>query len=79
MSKLFLEKTVAIRVRGAKTLERVQEKLSEKKGSFLEEAIKYIMYFVIGALLLAGLYLLFKNIILPTLTQRTEQMFNYSA
>ena len=79
MNKLFLEKSVALRIRAGRVLERVQEKLSENKGNFLEESIKYIIAFVIGALVLGGLYLLFKNIILPTLTTKTQEMFNYSA
>jgi hypothetical protein len=79
MKKLFIEKTVALKVMVEGAFERVKEKLSEKKGSFLEEAIKYIIYFVLGALLLAGLYFLFKNIILPTLQTKTQEMFNYTA
>jgi lipopolysaccharide export LptBFGC system permease protein LptF len=35
------------------------------------------MAVVIGALVLAGLYLLFNSTILPTLTQRIQEMFNY--
>ena len=33
---------------------------------------------VIGALLLSGLYLLFNGTILPTLTQRIKELFNYA-
>ncbi|MHB9020144.1 MAG: DUF6133 family protein, partial [Minisyncoccota bacterium] len=33
---------------------------------------------VIGALLLAGLYTLFGSTVLPTLTQRIKDMFNYA-
>ena len=36
------------------------------------------MAVVIGALLLAGLYKLFADTVLPTLTQRVAEMFNYS-
>jgi len=32
---------------------------------------------VIGALLLAGLYTLFGDTVLPTLTKRIQEMFNY--
>ena len=41
-------------------------------------AIKILMAVVIGALLLAGLYKLFADTVLPTLTQRVTEMFNYS-
>ena len=32
----------------------------------------------LGALLLAGLYTLFGDTVLPTVTQRVEDMFNYA-
>ena len=45
---------------------------------FVDTAIKILMAVVIGALLLAGLYKLFADTVLPTLTQRVTEMFNYS-
>lgn len=36
------------------------------------------MAVVIGALLLAGLYTLFEDNVLPTLTRRISEMFNYA-
>ncbi|WP_272880362.1 DUF6133 family protein [Paenibacillus azoreducens] len=36
-----------------------------------------LMAVVIGALVLAGLYMLFGDTILPTLKQRIQEMFNY--
>lgn len=45
---------------------------------FVDSAIKILMAVVIGALLLAGLYTLFGNTVLPTLTQRVIDMFNFS-
>ena len=44
---------------------------------FVDTAIKILMAVVIGALVLAGLYLLFDQTVLPTLTQRIKDMFNY--
>jgi len=43
----------------------------------LRKAIKILMSVVIGALILAGLYALFGDTVLPTLTERIEDMFNY--
>ena len=40
--------------------------------------LKILIAVVIGALLLAGLYLLFSGTILPTLTQRITDLFNYA-
>ena len=49
----------------------------EKAENFVDTAIKILMAVVIGALLLAGLYKLFADTVLPTLTQRVTEMFNY--
>lgn len=43
----------------------------------LRKAIKILMAVVIGALVLAGLYALFGETVLPTLKQRVVDMFNY--
>lgn len=52
--------------------------LADKRGeSSVSQAIQILVAVVIGALLLAGLYTLFSNVILPTLTDRIRQMFNY--
>ena len=50
----------------------------ERAENFVDTAIKILMAVVIGALLLAGLYKLFADTVLPTLTQRFTEMFNYS-
>ena len=42
----------------------------EKAENFVDTAIKILMAVVIGALLLAELYKLFADTVLPTLTQR---------
>lgn len=53
--------------------------MADKRGEgFVDTAIKILMAVVIGALLLAGLYKLFADTVLPTLTQRVTEMFNYS-
>lgn len=44
---------------------------------YIDTAIKILLAVVIGALLLAGLYALFGETVLPTLTQRIKEMFNY--
>ena len=44
---------------------------------FVDTAVKILISIVIGALLLAGLYTLFGDTILPTLTERINDMFNY--
>lgn len=44
---------------------------------FIDTAIKILMAVVIGALVLAGLYALFGETVMPTLKQRIIDMFNY--
>lgn len=56
----------------------VKQAWSNQRGEgFVDSAVKILISVVIGALLLAGLYLLFNSTILPTLTQRIKEMFNY--
>ena len=52
-------------------------KRSVREG-FVDTAIKILIPVVIGALLLAGLYALFNDSILPELQNRIQQMFSYS-
>ena len=55
-----------------------QALLCRKEGeNFVDTAIKILMAVVIGALVLAGLYALFGETVLPTLKQRVVEMFNY--
>jgi lipopolysaccharide export LptBFGC system permease protein LptF len=57
---------------------RTKAILADRRGEgFVDTAVKILMAVVIGALVLAGLYLLFNSTILPTLTQRITEMFNY--
>ena len=58
--------------------ERTKAVLTENKAEgFVDTAVKILMAVVIGALVLAGLYLLFSGTILPELTRRIQEMFNY--
>lgn len=55
-----------------------QNQLRSQRGEgFVDTAIKILMAVVIGALVLAGLYALFGETVLPTLKQRIIDMFNY--
>ena len=60
------------------TIIRTQMALSNNKGEgYVDTAVKILMAVVIGALVLAGLYALFSDTVMPTLTQRIQDMFNY--
>ena len=55
------------------------KKLKEKSAEgYVDTAIKILIAVVLGALLLAGLYALFDDTVLPTLVRRVEEMFNYA-
>jgi uncharacterized membrane protein len=58
---------------------RAKAVLTNNKGEgFVDTAVKILIAVVIGALVLAGLYLLFNGTILPTVTQRIQDLFNYT-
>lgn len=58
---------------------RAKLALGNRKGaSGVDIAVAILISVVIGALLLAGLYLLFDETVLPTLKEKIEGMFNYS-
>lgn len=50
---------------------------SRQGEGFVDTAIKILIAVVIGALVLAGLYALFGETVLPILKQRITDMFNY--
>lgn len=52
---------------------------SNNRGEgYIDTAVKILISVVLGALLLAGLYLLFSDVVMPTLTERIKEMFNYA-
>jgi hypothetical protein len=51
---------------------------NNKGEGYIDTAVKILIAVVLGALLLAGLYALFGNVVMPTLTQRIKDMFNYA-
>lgn len=74
----------------SKLLCRIKAKLSLNKRKFCERikdnsgqgaidtAIIVLLSVVLGALILAGLYALLQDTVLPTLTEKITEMFNYS-
>ena len=45
---------------------------------YIDTGVKIIIGVVIGGVILAGLYALFNTTIIPTLTEKIGNMFNYS-
>ena len=61
------------------TAEKAVQLLKDKKGeNYVDSAVKILIAVVIGALLLAGLYALFNDVVMPTLTTKIQTMFNYA-
>lgn len=53
--------------------------LSDECGTgYIDQAVTILIAIVLGALLLAGLYALFGDVVLPTLTRKIQEMFNYA-
>jgi ABC-type phosphate transport system permease subunit len=50
---------------------------NNRAEGYVDTAIKILIAVVLGALLLAGLYTLFGETVLPTLTRRVQEMFEY--
>ncbi len=52
--------------------------LTANRGeNFVDSGIKILIAVVIGALLLAGLYALFGDTIMPTVTEKVNDMFDF--
>ena len=59
--------------------ENLKKRFRDKSGQgAVDTAIIVLLSVVLGALLLAGLYALMDDTVLPTLTEKIQEMFNYS-
>lgn len=73
-------KNTMIRLQTAATMKmwEVKDKLLDTSGEgYVDTAVKILIAVVLGALLLAGLYALFHDTVLPTLVKRVKDMFDY--
>ena len=65
--------------RAERAVVSVQTTLASKKAEgYVDTGVKIIIGVVIGGVILAGLYALFNTTIIPTLTEKIGNMFNYS-
>ena len=46
--------------------------------AYVDTGVKILIAVVIGALLLGGLYALFNSTIMPTVTAKIQELFNYA-
>lgn len=57
----------------------IKSAISNNMGEgYIDTAIKILISVVLGALLLTGLYMLFGDVVMPTLNERITDMFNYA-
>ncbi|MGD9567831.1 MAG: DUF6133 family protein [Sedimentibacter sp.] len=75
MNKIMI-KTKNFLVRQAVTV-KIAIKNNRGEG-YIDTAVKILIAVVLGALLLAGLYALFGEVVMPTLEERIKEMFNYA-
>ena len=68
----FIYKVNALSVSAKNTL------CNRKAEGYVDSGIKILISVVIGTLLLSGLYSLFNDTIMPTVTKKVEEMFNYA-
>jgi len=58
---------------------RARNALTNRDGQgTLDIAVTVLVSIVLGALILAGLYLIVNSTVLPTITEKIKDMFNYS-
>lgn len=74
MKKFFnkiSEKCNSLAIRAKRAIDNVRAE------GYVDSGVKILIAVVIGALLLAGLYTLFNTTIMPTVTQKIKDLFNY--
>ena len=74
MKKLF--NSIRSKVNDMATRAIVAVSNAKAEGS-VDSGVKILIAVVIGALLLSGLYALFNGTIMPTVTRRITELFNY--
>ena len=52
--------------------------VTKKAEGYVDSGVKILIAVVIGALLLTLLYALFNDTIMPTVTERIEELFNFA-
>lgn len=69
---------INVRGKAIEKLDMAKKALYNTKGQgTLDVAVTVLISIVLGALILAGLYLVVNGTVLPTITQKVKDMFNY--
>ena len=69
---------VTVKTRALEITGKTKEAFLNKEGQgTLDVAVTVLISIVLGALILGGLYLIVSGTVLPTITQKIKDMFNY--
>lgn len=83
MKKLFKNVTNSVKTTAANIKSSViafnRRTVCDNAGEgYIDTAVKVLIAVVLGALVLAGLYAVLNDTVMPTVTQRIQEMFNYA-
>lgn len=58
---------------------KMRNAITDNRGeNYVDSAVKILIAVVLGGLLLAGLYALFGDVVMPELKSKIQEMFNYA-
>ena len=78
MKEFIVSKVLKAKIAMTGMKDKALSVLADNKGeNYVDTAVKILIAVVLGALLLAGLYALFGDVVMPTLTERVTEMFDY--
>jgi len=79
MKKFFNSITTKINAMAIRAKTAVTAVVSSTEGEgYVDSGVKILIAVVIGALLLSGLYALFNTTIMPTVTSKITELFNFA-
>lgn len=83
MKKLFKNVTNSIKTTAANIKSSVvafnRRAVCDNAGEgYIDTAVKVLIAVVLGALVLAGLYAILNDTVMPTVTEKINEMFNYA-
>ena len=79
MKKLFNSITTKINAMATRAKTAVAAAAASTAGEgYVDSGVKILIAVVIGALLLGGLYALFNTTIMPTVTSKITELFNFA-
>ena len=79
MKKFFNSITTKISAMATRAKTAVTSAVTSTAGEgYVDSGVKILIAVVIGALLLSGLYALFNTTIMPTVTSKITELFNFA-